>query len=59
MVENNAKDKPLVMLPKLYLHSISKMVIERASHKLADQVPALLFQFLEQNAREYIDEVVR
>lgn len=41
-----------MVLHKLDLGSITKMFIEHTTHKLADQVPVLVFQFLEQ---KYLD----
>lgn len=59
LIENEDEDKSKVVLPKLYLDSITKMVIDQATHEFASQVPCLGFQIHEQYTREYIDQVVQ
>lgn len=59
MVENKNDYKLKVVLLKLDLGMVTKMVINRASHENSDNATALVFKFLEQDAWEYIDQMVQ
>lgn len=53
-VENKNKDKDKVVLPKLDLDTITDMMIDGATHTLANQILAFFFQGFEHQNRECI-----
>lgn len=59
IIEANDENIPKVVKPKLFLDRNTKMVIDLASHELAQKVPALVFQILEQEAQKYINQRVQ
>ena len=58
MEDTEERNEPKVVVPRLDLEAITTLVVERAAQELSDRIPALVFQFLEQDAREYLDQMV-